>query len=99
MGRFKTVIKRLAKGAANFFTSGMASELTPMAMRLVGSMVNSKSKRKFEAVVFVLQESGQLCETLKRVLKDDQVTPEEAQEIKAALNEFLEAKRMAEDAF
>lgn len=47
----------------------------------------------------MLQESGQLCATLKRVLKDDMVTPEEAQEIKVALNEFLEAKRKAEAAF
>ena len=99
MGKFSSVLKRLTRGAANFFTSGMAGELTPVAMRLVGKMMGSRSKKKFEAVVFVLQESGQLCETLKRALKDDTITAEEAQEIKAALNEFLKAKQLAEAVF
>lgn len=41
MGRFKTIVKRIATGAANFFTSGMAGKLTPVAMELVGSMMKS----------------------------------------------------------
>jgi len=99
LGKIGKFIKRVGVGAANFFSGNMVSVLSPVAAMLVEKMAGSKSKKKFEAAVFVLEESAQFAKLVQQVLKDDIITDEEAKLLKAASNELLEAKRAAEEAF